>query len=291
MAFNLRAFRTRTLTAAVFVIVMLTGLLLSHWSFLILFSVIHTGCWIEYQRLIGMIDADYKTITPFHRYGVIIAGLGFMLWMTSGIYHIGNINLNETGLWLMYVLLIAVPVVEIVLSKQFNLKLLSYSLLGLIYISLSMGLMIALRTEGFIFENTPFSIDFGWIIPIILIATLWINDTMAYIIGSLIGHTPFSKVSPNKTWEGTLGGALLSVSIVTLISHAVFQSDYLPVFLIALITVVMGTAGDLLESKLKRLAGAKDSGNIMPGHGGFLDRFDSLLIATPFVWLFVKLFV
>ena len=112
---------------------------------------------------------------------------------------------------------------------------------------------------------------------------------MAYIVGSLIGKTPFSKISPKKTWEGTVGGAILAVLVVGLVAWSL-DMDFMQSSIIALIASIAGTAGDLFESKLKRLAGVKDSGNLMPGHGGFLDRFDSLLIATPFVWLYVILF-
>lgn len=123
---------------------------------------------------------------------------------------------------------------------------------------------------------------------------MWINDTMAYIVGSIIGKTPLSAISPKKTWEGTIGGIVLCITVVTI------ASSYIPVLrnihfihwtMISMIAAVMGTFGDLVESKLKRMAGVKDSGKIMPGHGGFLDRFDSLLIATPFVWLYVQVFL
>jgi len=130
-------------------------------------------------------------------------------------------------------------------------------------------------------------INHGLVIPLILIASIWINDTMAYIVGSLIGKTPLSSISPKKTREGTLGGALLAIIIVTLTGHFAFRLPVVHLIIISTIATVTGTAGDLMESKLKRLAGVKDSGEIMPGHGGFLDRFDSLLLATPFVWLYV----
>jgi phosphatidate cytidylyltransferase len=126
----------------------------------------------------------------------------------------------------------------------------------------------------------------------VLIASIWINDTMAYIVGSFIGKTPFSSISPKKTWEGTAGGAILAVAAVTLLGHYAFGlQDTRSLLVISAIAAVIGTMGDLLESKLKRLAGVKDSGSMMPGHGGFLDRFDSLLLATPFVWLYIRLFV
>ena len=128
--------------------------------------------------------------------------------------------------------------------------------------------------------------------PLIVIGCMWINDTMAYIVGSLIGKTPLSKISPKKTWEGTIGGIVLSALIMGYVGFVfdewfVFGKQLSFWITLALIAVIAGTFGDLLESKLKRMAGVKDSGSIMPGHGGFLDRFDSLILATPFVWLYV----
>jgi phosphatidate cytidylyltransferase len=117
---------------------------------------------------------------------------------------------------------------------------------------------------------------------------------MQYLVGSFIGKTPFSKISPKKTWEGTIGGAILCVVVMGLLGTFLPIAQSLePIhwFIIAGICAVFGTLGDLLESKIKRLAGVKDSGSFMPGHGGFLDRFDSLLVAAPFVWLYVQVFV
>ena len=113
---------------------------------------------------------------------------------------------------------------------------------------------------------------------------------MAYIVGSLIGRTPLSSISPKKTWEGTLGGIFLCVVAVTLFGIYVLNGEAWDFIAISSIAAIAGTFGDLLESKLKRLAGVKDSGQIMPGHGGFLDRFDSLLVAVPFIWIFCILF-
>ena len=129
------------------------------------------------------------------------------------------------------------------------------------------------------------------LIPIAIIFSIWINDTMAYIVGSLIGKTPFSKISPKKTWEGTAGGAVLCIIVIGLLgtfipaAKEVATKDWL---VIAALCAVFGTLGDLWESKLKRMANVKDSGSFMPGHGGFLDRFDSLLLAAPAVWLYWK---
>jgi phosphatidate cytidylyltransferase len=285
MAFNVETFKTRALTAVVFVIVMLAGLFVNQWSFLLLFSVIHAGCWLEYQKLTGLIDADYSQINPFHKYGVIVLGWGFMLWMTSPAFKIGQLELHEVGWWLMLITVITLPVTEVLFSKQFQLKNIGYSLLGLTYISLSWGLMIDLFNMGAAYSGVLSGINSGWIIPVVLIASIWINDTMAYIVGSFIGKTPFSPISPKKTWEGTGGGAILAVVTVTVVGYYCGLKDITSLLIISGIAAVIGTSGDLLESKLKRMAGVKDSGSFMPGHGGFLDRFDSLVLATPFVWL------
>ena len=290
MAFNVQTFRTRALTAVVFVIIMLAGLLVNQWTFLLLFSIIHFGCWFEFQKLVGIIDNDYQKITPFHKYGVMIMGWSFMLWMTNDSLSFGNLTLHETGWWVMLILFIALPLFEILLSQHLFLKNIGYSLLGLLYISLSWGLMISLRS---IYSEVLFvKVDIGLIIPLLIIASIWINDTMAYIVGSFIGKTPFSKISPKKTWEGTLGGAILAVATVTLLGYFVFDlTDYTSLIIISSICAVVGTVGDLLESKIKRMANVKDSGQLMPGHGGYLDRFDSMLLATPIVWLYVKLWM
>lgn len=172
----------------------------------------------------------------------------------------------------------------------FNLKAFGVAALGWLYISLSWGMMLGLRQEGNGYlDRDQGYLDIGFIWPIILISSIWINDTMAYVVGSFIGRTPFSKISPKKTWEGTAGGAILCVLVVTLVGCALISKSLIwPLIIISTIAAIIGTAGDLLESKLKRMAGVKDSGTMMPGHGGFMDRFDSLLLATPFVWLFVK---
>jgi phosphatidate cytidylyltransferase len=129
----------------------------------------------------------------------------------------------------------------------------------------------------------------GKLLCLLLVFGIWINDTMAYVVGSFIGKTPLSSWSPKKTWEGTLGGIILSAGIISLVAYLVWNANY-EVFIIALVAATGGTLGDLAESRLKRLAGVKDSGSFMPGHGGFLDRFDSILFAAPMVWLVCYLF-
>src|SRR6187401_2821815 len=100
MAINVQTFKTRALTALIFVLVMLAGLLLNQWSFFILFSIIHFGCWIEYQKIMGLIDHEYSEITGFHRYGVMLAGWCIMLYFTNDMFNIGDFSLHSMGWWL-----------------------------------------------------------------------------------------------------------------------------------------------------------------------------------------------
>ena len=299
MAFNWQTFRTRALTALLFVIIMLVGLLWNKWSFLLLFSIIHFGCWFEYQKLVGLIDTGYQTINPFHKYGVMLGGYGLMLFFSNDWFLTAKVSLHSIGWVLALTGLLIIPLSELLFSKQFHLKYIAHSLFGLIYISLSWGLLLNLRSgamwmpqntdDTFTNLSTLLAKISGYVVPLIVIGTIWINDTMAYLVGSLIGKTPLSAISPKKTWEGTLGGIILAVVLMYVLGYFTQSAAAWVWGLIALVAAVAGTFGDLLESKLKRLANVKDSGSFMPGHGGFLDRFDSLLLATPFVWLLLKL--
>ncbi|MCY7291973.1 MAG: phosphatidate cytidylyltransferase [Ferruginibacter sp.] len=236
MALNIQTFKTRALTALLFVVVMLTGLLWNFWSFLVLFTVIHFGCWYEFVKLMKKIYAE---------------------------------------------------------------KYLKYCLLGLIYITLPFLMLIDLRTFSKMYtigyEN---KLILDTAIPLCIIFSIWVNDTLAYLVGSFIGRTPLTKISPKKTWEGTLGGIILCVIAMGFL-YPLLMGNELRIsyaapknwFIIPAICAIFGTLGDLLESKLKRMADVKDSGSFMPGHGGFLDRFDSLLVAVPAVWVYLKLFL
>ena len=264
---------------------MLVGLLWNQWSFLILFSIIHFGCWWEYFNLLEKIHNT--TYHPYTRFGFMLMGYAIMLWFCGPEFHLGRYDINENFSFPVSVAGFVMVALGIFQTQKINLRAFSFAALGLIYISLAWGFMIDIR-HSLVFFTRDISVR-G---PIIIIATIWINDTMAYIVGSAIGKHPLSKVSPKKTWEGTVGGILFATILVGIIVLRTFEETYwLPVFTFPLIVSIAGTIGDLLESKLKRMAGVKDSGSIMPGHGGFLDRYDSLLVATPAIWIYVLLFL
>ncbi|MEJ7589750.1 MAG: phosphatidate cytidylyltransferase [Ferruginibacter sp.] len=224
-----------------------------------------------------------RALTALIFVALMLAGLLWNEWSFLGLF-----ILIHFGCWYEFNRLI---------KKIYGEKYLPYTLLGLVYITLPICMMTDLRSNWIHPEGSTTADNFGNTIPIAIIFSIWVNDTMAYLVGSFIGRTPFSSISPKKTWEGTIGGAILCVAAIGFIFPPLAERFFSPrgerhtYFIIAAICAVFGTVGDLLESKLKRSANMKDSGSILPGHGGFLDRFDSLLVATPIVWLYIKLFV
>ncbi len=295
MAFNKKVFQTRALTAIVFVAVMLLGLLWNRWSFLLLFSIIHFGCWWEYFNLIEKIRRT--SINPYIRQGFILMGYAAMLYGCGIEFELSGYSLSQNLPLPVSVAGFAMLLIGIFQKEPVDLKAMGMSALGWLYISLSWGMMMALYSTPLIVEageSLPFRVS-GNFLPLVIIASIWVNDTMAYIVGSFIGKTPLSPISPKKTWEGTIGGIVLSVLVVALLFSYMGPGQIAWPFTgwiaaIALVASITGTLGDLLESKLKRMAGVKDSGSFMPGHGGFLDRFDSLLLATTSVGVLLFLF-
>jgi len=281
MAFNWQTFKTRALTAIVFVAVMLVGLLWNRWSFFVLFSIVHFGAWVEYQKLVAKFNPQYDKISVLHRYGIMIGGWCLLLFFTNYSLKISTLVLTDIGFWGGVIFMISLPLIMFVDSRIVFLGNILYSIVGIIYISFPLGLLIELRTHWS--EDVR---SLSYTIPLLIIFSLWINDTMAYIVGSIIGKTPLSKISPKKTWEGTIGGVVLTIVVIGLIAYFTKRISIVDAGILSGIAAITGTTGDLFESKLKRMAGVKDSGSIMPGHGGFLDRFDSLLFASVFVWLY-----
>jgi phosphatidate cytidylyltransferase len=286
MAFNWQTFKTRALTAIVFVVVMLAGLLWNRWSFFVLFSIVHFGAWVEYQKLVSKFNPQYNKISAAHRYGIMISGWCLLLFFTNYSLKFSALALTDIGFWGGIAFMIFLPVIMFIDSRIVFLGNVLYSIVGVIYISLPLGLLVELRTHW-----SEDSLSLSYTVPLLIIFSLWINDTMAYIVGSIIGKTPLSKISPKKTWEGTAGGVILTVIVICLIAYFTKRISVVDAAMMAGIAGITGTVGDLFESKLKRMAGVKDSGQIMPGHGGFLDRFDSLLFASLFIWIYASFFL
>jgi phosphatidate cytidylyltransferase len=236
----------------------------------------------------------------FLKLGLMMIGFTFLTWFPFLLFYFPVVGF-EFG-WLQF-LIALIPIAGFILlmigsdkTKLLTLKTFWSAAFGWAYISLSIGLLMSLFLDRLHFYKNydpiicfpppPGFFQFHWSLPVVIIFSLWTNDTMAYIIGSLVGKIPLSKISPKKTWEGTIGGVMLTI-VVACVVALLIDFNILRTAITAGIAAIAGTFGDLFESKLKRKAGVKDSGHIMPGHGGFLDRFDSLLFAVPAVWLYV----
>jgi phosphatidate cytidylyltransferase len=173
-------------------------------------------------------------------------------------------------------------IIELFLQSEQPFSNIGNYLLGVAYLGIPFSLLISISYwHG---NYAPLRV-FG------LLFLTWTNDTMAYLIGSKIGKTPFfARISPKKTWEGTIGGVVCTFIVAYFFSIWILDFELSEWMLQAAIIAVFGTLGDLVESMLKRSIHVKDSGSILPGHGGFLDRFDSFIFALPFVWLALMIF-
>lgn len=281
MALNMPTFYKRTGSAIVFAAIMLTGLLWKDaYVFTNLTLVINVLCLREYFLLMQKVDheAHWPAWLPLL---VQVIGVFFVFLFSP----LGD-NPMAAPFWTAFKLIpmaAAAILMGATLFPKPGLKATLYAFGGLLYITLPMILFGRLRA-------------YDYVLPIAVVGMVWINDTMAYIVGSFIGKTPFSPISPKKTWEGTAGGALLTIIAAGIygslpVIYNIEGAGKLHWIMIALIVATTGTLGDLFESKMKRMADVKDSGNIMPGHGGALDRFDSIIIAIPFVYVYYSLFM
>ena len=185
------------------------------------------------------------------------------------------------------VTLIYLMVSELYLKQEDPVHDWAYTMMGQLYIAVPFSLLNVLA-----FQSDAEGIHYVWTIPLSVFVFLWINDAGAYICGSLLGrHKLFPRISPGKSWEGSIGGGILVILVALAIPHLLPLIMSPSSFLLSLssiecvglglVVVIFGTWGDLVESLFKRTLGIKDSGHILPGHGGMLDRFDSTLMAVP----------
>lgn len=265
-------FLKRTLTATLFVAILLGCTYYNQLSFVILFFIITIlGCW-EFYKLAEKNTAD----SPQKILGTFSAAI---LFISNALFCMGYVDIQM--LFINIPFLFIIFIVELFTKASQPFHNIANTLVGIIYVAIPFSLLNYLLTYT---GSYNYEILFGFFF------ILWANDTGAYLVGSAIGkHKLFARISPGKTWEGTAGGALASYAVVFIISNKYTSINTLDWFVIATILIIMGTLGDLVESLYKRSKNVKDSGNILPGHGGILDRFDSLLMATPFVFTYLYL--
>jgi len=276
MALNLKTLGTRSLSAAVFVVLLIGSLLWNYYSFSIFFFVVAMLALGEFYTISEKLGAR-----PYKLCGYAIAVTVYALAVNTA--YLG-ITLDYSSRYMTWVLLLSTFVILAValFSRRTNpLPNALYTLLGLVYAVLPFALLHRLVVSGgdgnYIHEYNP-----QLLLGIVLL--IWSNDTFAYLCGSLFGKNKMiERISPGKTWEGTVSGVIITFFLSYLLSVLLTDTQFVNWQAVAVIVPVLATVGDLVESMLKRQAGVKDSGNLMPGHGGALDRFDSLIFVTPFV--------
>ena len=277
----MKNFITRTITGILFVAIMVTGICLRGAAMILLFALI-TGLTLwEFTGLVNEHVAD-TTVNRF-----ITTAAGVYLFLAFAGYCTGIV---PPSAFIPYLLtLIYLFISELYLKQKNPIQDWAYTMLSQLYIALPFSMINVLS-----FQADPLTgqIAYHWLLPMSVFIFLWANDTGAYCAGSLFGrHKLFPRVSPGKTWEGSIGGAVIVLIIAAVISYFAgsdaslstlnAQLSTLKWLGLGLVVVFFGTWGDLVESLFKRTLGIKDSGNILPGHGGMLDRFDSSLMAIP----------
>ena len=264
----MKNFIQRAITGLIFVAVLIGCIIGSPLSFGVLFCIISAMATAEFCNLMNQQEGVKMNRN--------ICVLGSMTLFLCFFYY--GMNPAQTGIFIPYlIIIIYLMISELYLKKENPLNSWAYAMLSQLYVGLPFALLNVLA-----FQSNGIRSEYLFILPLSIFGFNWINDTGAYCTGMLLGKHPlFKRISPKKSWEGSIGGATLSVAASFALAH------YFPIMSTAawvgmsLVVVVFGTWGDLTESLMKRHLGIKDSGNILPGHGGMLDRFDSAIMAIP----------
>ncbi|WP_288354297.1 phosphatidate cytidylyltransferase [uncultured Bacteroides sp.] len=273
-------FIQRAITGVIFVGVLIGCILGGPISFSLLFALITALTIHEFGTIVSK-QPDVEINKPI----CMLAGV----FLFFGFAYLGVMP-GQSEILIPYLfLLIYLLVSELYLKKKNPLNNWAYTMMSQVYIALSFSMLNVLAYHS-VGGTSPYQIQYNPILPLSIFIFTWINDTGAYCTGMLFGkHRLFERISPKKSWEGSIGGGVFSIIAAILMAHF-FPFMSIGVWIgLALTVVVFGTWGDLTESLLKRTLGIKDSGNILPGHGGMLDRFDSTLMAVPaaVVYLYV----
>lgn len=266
---------TRSISGVVYVALISASILYSQYTYLALFAII-TGLalWEFYKLLEDNLSA--KINKPMATLG------GIYLFITGFLYFAGILSMKYMSLW--FIVMLYVLISELFVKGENAIRDISNTFLGQIYIALP---LMFLSLLGFVLNNDG-NVSYTPVLLLSFFALIWIYDTGAYLFGVTFGkHRLFERISPKKSWEGAIGGAIFAILASLLINH--LFPGYLTVLQwigFAIIVVVFGTWGDLVESMIKRSLNVKDSGNLIPGHGGILDRIDSSLLAGPAVVIY-----
>lgn len=269
----------RTLTGAIFVAVIVGGIWISPYSFLLVFClVVGLSLW-EFNGLV-----KYGENAPVKQLISIIGGV--YLFLASFMYANG---LTDGKIYLPYLLfLMVVFILELYDKKPNPVNNWAYACLGQLYCAGSFSLLNFITSV----PDTPGEVVYKPLYALALFVFVWVNDTGAYLVGSTFGkHRLFERISPKKSWEGFWGGLVITILSSFVFAYFIPEIRWYNWLGLSVCIVLFATWGDLIESLLKRTVGVKDSGNILPGHGGMLDRFDSVMMAIPAMYIYIELFI
>jgi len=267
--------KTRAITGVLFVIVLVASVLSGPWVFSIFFLIIGLLSLDEFYKIIN--KKNDANVACANRWAGLALGAALFICLIL-------MQLQDASL---AIFLYSIPFVTLV----FWLELFRKQAQPFLNIAFTfLGIIFAVIPFMFFYQLGFLDSGYNYEYPLGFLILLWASDTGAYLAGRTFGKTKlFERHSPKKTWEGSFGGLLISLVAAFILSRFFHGIDTWQWLVSSVIIVVFGTYGDLTESMLKRSYQIKDSGNIMPGHGGFLDRFDGLLLAAPLVYLFLKI--
>lgn len=271
---------TRAITGLVFVAVLIGAIVWNKYSVAGLFFIVSILGLIEFFKL--MEKAGFK---PKKRVAGVV---GALIYTIIALYSFGG-EVTFAYLLFIFPLLVVLVLLELFRKSEYPVTNFAFSIAGIFYIIIPFAMLNFFAYNSEYYDTLEIE-DYQYILLLAFFVIQWANDTGAYIVGRLIGkHKLFERISPNKTWEGALGGAVFALIAGFLFAY--FSTGHLGHWLaIAGLIVIFGTLGDLTESQIKRSVGVKDSGNLLPGHGGILDRFDGVLFSAPFVLTYLQLF-
>jgi len=261
----------RTITGALLVAILVSAIVVDRFAFLAVFTAITCFAMHEFYKIF-----KYDQCSPQVIPGIIT---GALLFLSSFIKAAGYI---DNSIFLMFILcLLFIFIYELFREKKAPFINIAVTLLGIIYIAAPFSLLnfIGFRENIYIFH---YQIILG------IFILIWSYDTGAYLVGMNFGkHKLFPRVSPKKTWEGAIGGWIVSMAIAWILFITFDTLRLTDWFIVASIIAIFGSMGDFIESMLKRSYDLKDSGHILPGHGGILDRFDTIFVALPVIFIYL----
>jgi len=269
---------TRAITGIVLVLVMLTAIFASSYSYAILFLVILIASTHEFTNLF-----KESEVRPNSNFSYLVS---ICLFVVTFLIAKGVIEVRYFLALLPFFLMIMAA--ELYRKQNKPVENIAVTIFGIIYLAIPLSLINFLVFPEILSSTNAYSPK----LLIALFSLIWIYDSGAYLVGVSIGkHRLFERISPKKSWEGAIGGTLIAITSSYFISGFIPEINLIHWIAISVLTVVSSTFGDLTESMFKRYFGIKDSANVLPGHGGLLDRFDSLFFAAPMVVVYLKLFI